>query len=201
MKKKITLKQGEALIKFSRRVIEAHFSDEEVVKAPKLKILEEERGVFVTLRNYPKDELRGCIGYTEGIMPLKRAIPEISLASAFHDPRFSPIRKSELDSLIVEISILTPPELIQVDDPRDYPKKVKIGEDGLIVGKDFRKGLLLPQVPVERKWKAKEFLSHTCMKAGLTPDCWLDKNVKIYKFSAEIFAEKKPRGEVVRVKL
>lgn len=197
---KLTLKEGKVLVKLARKIIEAHFSGEKI-KIPKLEILEEERGIFVTLKRFPGNELRGCIGYTEGIMPLNRAIQEISLASAFNDPRFHPVRKDELKNLLVEVSILTLPELIKVNDPRDYPKKIKIPGDGLIVEKDFRKGLLLPQVPVEWKWNVEEFLSHTCMKAGLTPDSWLNSEIKIYKFSAEVFSEEKPEGEVVMVKL
>lgn len=198
--KKITLKGAEVMIKFCREVIQSHFTEEKV-KSPKLKILGEERGVFVTLKSYPSKKLRGCIGYIEGIMPLKKALREVSISSAFNDPRFPPVRKSELNSLLIEISILTPPGLISVKNPRDYPQEIKIGQDGLIVQKDFRKGLLLPQVAVDWKWSSKEFLSNTCMKAGLTPDCWLDPEVKIYKFSAEVFAELEPKGKVEKVKL
>jgi len=198
--KKITLKEATAMIKFCRQVIQSHFSGEKV-KSPKLKILNEERGIFVTLKKYPSKDQRGCIGYIEGIMPLKKALEDVSLSSAFRDPRFPPVRKSELDSLLVEISVLTPPEPIKVKDTQDYPQKIKIGTDGLIVKYGFRKGLLLPQVATEQKWGAKEFLSNACMKAGLTPDYWLDPQVKIYKFSAEVFAEIGPGGKVERVKL
>ena len=111
------------------------------------------------------------------------------------------MREEELDKVVIEASLLTPPEIITVKKPKHYVKEVVIGRDGLIVEKGFRRGLLLPQVPVEWKWKVDEFLSHTCMKAGLLPDSWLEEGVKIYKFSAKIFSEVEPRGDVVEKKL
>jgi uncharacterized protein (TIGR00296 family) len=60
----------------------------------------------------------------------------------------------------------------------------------------FYKGLLLPQVPVEQAWEKEEYLSHTCMKAGLPPDAWFDKSTKISKFQGQIFTEIKPHGPI-----
>jgi hypothetical protein len=75
---------------------------------------------------------------------------------------------------------------------------VVVGRDGLIVGKKFHRGLLLPQVATEYGWDPKEFLAETCMKAGLMPDAWLDRDAEVWRFSAEIFCETEPRGQVVR---
>jgi uncharacterized protein (TIGR00296 family) len=107
------------------------------------------------------------------------------------------VKESELKRIIFEVSVLTKPELIECD-PSDYPRHVKIGNDGLIVRRGFHSGLLLPQVAEELKCTAKDFLRHTCLKAGLLPDSWLDGGCKVYKFHAEIFAEEIPRGEIVR---
>jgi len=198
----LTLEQGEAIVKFARAVIEAEFSGirpdvPEILK----EVFKENRGVFVTLEHYPNKELRGCIGYPEPIMPLGNAIRDSAKSAAFRDPRFHPVSENELKNLIVEVSILTEPELIKVKNPRDYPKEVKIGRDGLIVEKGWYKGLLLPQVPVEWKWNTEEFLCQTCVKAGLSPDTWLVPRIKIYKFSAHIFTEKEPDGEVEEKKI
>ena len=116
--------------------------------------------------------------------------------SATEDPRFPPVRRDELSRIIIEISILSKPELIEVRNPREYLDKIKIGEDGLMIEYGLYSGLLLPQVPVEYKWNVEQFLSELCIKAGLPPDMWLDRNVKIYKFKAQIFREKIPNGEV-----
>jgi uncharacterized protein (TIGR00296 family) len=60
----------------------------------------------------------------------------------------------------------------------------------------YRKGLLLPQVPVEFEWNPEEFLCQTAMKAGLPPDAWLLKDTKIYKFSSIVAHELTPNGQV-----
>jgi len=82
---------------------------------------------------------------------------------------------------------------------KEYLKKIKIGKDGLIIEYGvLYKGLLLPQVPVQYDWDVKTYLEHLCMKAGLFVDTWLNQKVKIYKFQAQIFMEKKPNGEVIQ---
>jgi uncharacterized protein (TIGR00296 family) len=154
-------------------------------------------GVFVTIKNYPEGDLRGCIGIPESFMTLEKALREAA-TSVIHDPRFPPLLASELTNIIVEVTILTSPEIIEVKNTRDYPQFVKVGEDGLIVERNNFKGLLLPQVPLEWKWNSTEFLSHTCVKAGLPPDAWLEPDVKIYKFQGEIFSETKPYKEIVK---
>ncbi|MEE9224169.1 MAG: TIGR00296 family protein, partial [Thermoplasmata archaeon] len=110
--------------------------------------------------------------------------------------RFPRLTSEELDRVTIEVSILTSPEQIEVSKATEYPKRIKIGNDGLIVEKGPYRGLLLPQVAVERKWNEEEFLSQTCMKAGLPPDAWLDKDTKIFKFNSRIFGEISPGGEV-----
>jgi uncharacterized protein (TIGR00296 family) len=107
----------------------------------------------------------------------------------------------ELDKVVFEISVLTPPELVIVEKPEEYPSKIKVGEDGLIVEKSFYKGLLLPQVPVEWSWDEEEFLCQCSVKAGLSPDSWLTKGVKIYRFTAIIFEEETPQGTIKRKSL
>ena len=130
-------------------------------------------------------------------MKLKDAIKEAAV-SACHDPRFPPLRSDEIDSIIVEVSILTKPAEIKVKEPEEYIKKIKVGRDGLIAEQGFYRGLLLPQVAVEYGWNALQFLEETCMKAGLMPDCWRDRRTKIYSFQAHVFSEVEPRGKVVR---
>jgi uncharacterized protein (TIGR00296 family) len=90
---------------------------------------------------------------------------------------------------------------VEVTNPKEYLGKIKVGEDGLIVEKAGYKGLLLPQVPVEWEWCEEEFLCQCCVKAGLSPDSWLTKGAKIYKFQAIVFEEESPQGEVKRVNL
>ena len=134
-------------------------------------------------------------------MGLVEAVINSAIAAATKDPRFYPVLIDEIDELIFEVSVLTPPEEIEVEKSDEYKAIIKIGEDGLIVEKGIRKGLLLPQVPVELKWDVDEFLCQCCIKAGLPVDCWLTQGTKIYKFQAAVFKEEKPSGKVVRVHL
>jgi hypothetical protein len=160
----------------------------------------EKRGVFVTLNSFPEHELRGCIGYPEPVFPLGEALIRAAEA-ACHDPRFPALRKNEAKDIVVETSILTVPELISLRDRRSLPEVVRVGVDGLIMERGPNRGLLLPQVPVEWGWDATTFLEQTCLKAGLTPDRWLDNSCKVYRFQAEIFYEEAPRGKVLRKEL
>ena len=192
-----SLEEGKLAVEIAREAIECAVKDRAVkgIKLPN--IFKIKSGVFVTINTYPSKELRGCIGYPEPYFPLIDALKD-SAKSATRDPRFPRLQEGELDHIVVEVSLLTPPALIKVKDPKDYIKEVVIGTDGLIAEKGQFRGLLLPQVPVEWKWKVDEFLSHTCMKAGLMPDAWLNGDIKIYKFSAEIFMETKPKGEIIK---
>jgi uncharacterized protein (TIGR00296 family) len=118
-----------------------------------------------------------------------------------HDPRFPPLKEEELDDIVIEVTVLSTPKLIKIKNPKDYFKDIVIGRHGLIVEQGFYKGLLLPQVPVEQGWDIEEFLNHTCIKAGLIPDAWFDKQTKVYKFDGQVFTEIKPRGEIKEKKL
>jgi uncharacterized protein (TIGR00296 family) len=106
-----------------------------------------------------------------------------------------------MGSIVVEISVLTPPETIVVEEPIQYPGMVEVGRDGLIVSRGSNRGLLLPQVPVDWGWNAEEFLTQTCLKAWLPPDAWLLPGTEVSKFQAIIFSEEKPRGDVRQVEL
>ena len=153
-------------------------------------------GVFVTLNN--PDGLRGCIGFPMPEKKLSHAIVEGAIAAATEDPRFPSVKTNELNDIVFEVTVLTPPIEIDVSDPTEYLEKIKVGRDGLIIRHSFSSGLLLPQVPVEYGWNVEEFLQHTCEKAGLSRDTWKNESVKIEKFEGIIFKEETPNGVIVR---
>jgi len=192
---------GVLAVKIARTVVECHVDKQKVPEFKVPEMFKKPSGVFVTLTTHPGDELRGCIGYPEPIMPLIDAIKDSAVSACSRDPRFPPVRPNELKHIKVEASLLTPPEEIHVSKPKEYVAKVKVGEDGLIVQRSWARGLLLPQVPIEWSWDAEEFLCQTCIKAGLMPDAWLQEGTKIFKFQAEVFSESKPGGDVKRRKL
>jgi hypothetical protein len=147
--------------------------------------LDEDLGVFVTLNK--NNNLRGCIGYAEPIKPAIDATIEVAIAAAFNDPRFNQISEKEFDELDFEVTVLTKPELIEVTNYEQYFDEIEIGRDGLIIQKGFAKGLLLPQVAVENAFTTEAFLEHTCMKAGISTDSWMDASCDVFKFQGQIF--------------
>ena len=198
----LSSEDGKFLVKLARNAVEEHLRIEKQIRVPEdtpQKLLQS-YGVFVTISSVKDEEpkLSGCTGYPYPTTPLTQAVIECAISSATQDPRFYPISLGELETVVFEVSVLTPPQIIRVEKTSEYPSKIKVGEDGLIVEKGMFKGLLLPQVPLEWKWDKEEFLCQCCIKAGLPADCWLLKDTKIYKFRAIIFEEEKPKGEVRR---
>jgi len=129
---------------------------------------------------------------------LSHGIIDAAISAATEDPRFSPVKTNELNDIVFEVTVLTPPVEIDVSDPTEYLEKIKVGRDGLIIRHSFSSGLLLPQVPVEYGWNVEEFLQHTCEKAGLSRDTWKNESVKIEKFEGIIFKEETPNGAIAR---
>jgi uncharacterized protein (TIGR00296 family) len=198
----LSLEEGKFLVNLARKAVEEYLKNRENIAVPEAaseKLLQR-CGVFVTINSLKQGEkrLRGCIGYPYPTTRLAQAVIETAVSSATEDPRFNPLSASELDHVVFEVSVLTPPQRIKAERPNEYPAKIKVGEDGLIIERGMFKGLLLPQVPVEWKWDEEEFLCQCCVKAGLPPDCWLMEGAKIYSFQAIVFEEEKPRGETKR---
>jgi len=170
------------LLKMARESIEAHLLDK---PPPALETvprsLGEPRGAFVSLHR--QGQLRGCIGYLEAVKPLDQTVREMAAAAAFYDPRFRPLAKDELADLEVEISVLSPMQLIH------SIEEIQVGTHGLYIVQGPSRGLLLPQVATQYHWDRLTFLEQTCYKAGLPPNAWKDPNTKIYRFTAEIFGD------------
>ena len=199
----LTQDEGEFLVKLARKAVEQYLTTGKILKMPKnvSPKLKERCGVFVTINSVEQcgeHELRGCIGLPYPTNMLAEAVIESAISSATQDPRFYPMKAEELDRVVFEVSVLTPPEPVEVENPQEYCSKIKVGRDGLIIERSYCKGLLLPQVPVEWKWDEETFLCQCCVKAGLPPDSWLLKDTKIYKFEAIIFEEVSPKGKIIR---
>jgi len=146
-------------------------------------VLIEECGAFVTL--HEKGELRGCIGSLIGRAPLYLTVRDMAVESAVGDPRFVPLKLSELASVEIEISVLSPMKRVNSAD------EIKLGTHGVLVKNGLNSGVFLPQVAVETGWSKEEFLSALCsQKAGLAPSAWKDKDTELYIFTAEVFSEK-----------
>jgi uncharacterized protein (TIGR00296 family) len=193
--------EGAELVRLARKAVEMYLHESAMIRPEKDS--SEKAGVFVTL-NYltrnKEEHLRGCIGFPLAEKRLHQSVVEAAIAAATEDPRFPPVDRQELDSIIFEVSVLTPPQEIN-SSPADYKKEIRIGRDGLILRWRYGSGLLLPQVPVELKWNVDEYLINVCYKAGAPADAWLDQASKLYKFQAIVFKEAEPRGQVTRLEL
>jgi uncharacterized protein (TIGR00296 family) len=201
----LTVEEGVAAVRLARRAIESAVGphpnpapDETMDSEHLAPVFNEPRGVFVTLKRYPDDALRGCIGYPLPVLPLRSALVRAAVSAAVEDYRFRPVRAADLAHLTVEVSVLTVPVPVRFTTPEEALRAVTVGRDGLIVEGLGSSGLLLPQVATEQGWSAEELLEGTCEKAGLPPRAWRDPRVKVRRFEAEIFREVTPRGDVVR---
>jgi AmmeMemoRadiSam system protein A len=168
------------LLRLAHDSISSAFERTEISFDPPTPHLAELRGVFTSL--YLNGELRGCVGYVLPATSVYRAVAETARAAAFDDNRFSPVTPDEAPHLEIELSILSPPQPIAAG-------AVEIGRHGLLVSQHGRRGLLLPQVPVEHNWDRATFLEQTCRKAGLPLDAW-QKGATLQVFTAEIFGDK-----------
>lgn len=181
-------KDKKLLLKLARESIESYFKNQEP-NINEVLHLNRDRGVFVTL--HKQGRLRGCVGYPEPVMPLFKAVVDAARSAAFKDNRFPPLTKDEIRHIKIEISVLTPPEFIKVDDFEEYKQKIELGKDGLILRGSHNSGLLLPQVATENNFTWEQFLNALSQKAGLGFSAWQDLDNQIFKFQAQIFLEEK----------
>jgi uncharacterized protein len=168
------------LLRLAHDSISSALEQREIPLDPPTAHLAEPRGVFTSI--YLGEELRGCVGYVLPNCPVYRAVGETARAAAFDDNRFPSVVREEAPRLEIELSILSLAQPIQ-------PEEIEVGRHGLLVSWHGRRGLLLPQVPVEHAWDRTTFLEQSCRKAGLPPDAW-QKGATIEAFTAEVFGDK-----------
>ncbi len=181
----LTEKEQQVLITIARDTLQRYLDKRQVPALsayPAPAALQKECGVFVTLKNKQNGELRGCIGYIDGVKPLREAVRDCTVDAATRDQRFAPLQTGEDQTVQIEISVLTPPEKIATINA------ITIGKHGLIISKGLHRGVLLPQVPVEWGWNRADFLNAICQKAGLPDGAWKE-GAELYIFTAQVFRE------------
>jgi len=176
-----TAEERQALLQVARESIAAHFERRRPQLPAATGALAENRGAFVTLHRRD-GELRGCVGMMQSDRPLLDTVARMAVASATEDGRFEPVTEAELPALEIEISALGPLHPIR-------PEQVEVGRHGLLISYAGRRGVLLPQVPVEHGWDRETFLAHTCRKAGLPADTWQKPGVELLGFTAAVFSD------------
>lgn len=174
--------EEEILLDIARTSIESHVCNTKVCVVPREeRRLNFKHGCFVTIKQ--KGKLRGCIGNFQSELPLFKEVSEIAIASASNDPRFYPLKIHDLDSISLQISVLSP--LIKINNIDE----IIIGKHGIYLECGHYRGVLLPQVAVENNWDRTTFLNQTCIKAGLLATAWQESNADIYIFSAQVFGD------------
>jgi AmmeMemoRadiSam system protein A len=178
-----TPEERAVLLKLAHESILSALDHREISLAPPSPHLAEPRGAFTTI--YFHNVLRGCVGYVFPVASVYRTVAETARAAAFEDTRFSPVTLEETPELDVSLSILSPLRVIK-------PEEVEIGVHGLVVVQGGRRGLLLPQVPVEHQWDRVTFIRQACRKAGLPLDAW-QQGATIEAFTAELFGDREAK--------
>ena len=181
----LTVEDKKFLTNLARKTVEQCVKGEKITGvglADELSpVLKKKAGVFVTL--HKTGRLRGCIGYIEPVKPLYKAVIDMAVNSATRDTRFSPVSEAELKDIDIEISVLTPPEMVA------GPDEFIPGEHGIIIKKEMYQAVFLPQVAPEQGWGREETLSHLCVKAGLPGDAWKNPGMDFYIFKGIVFSE------------
>lgn len=144
------------------------------------------QGCFVTLTQ--QGQSRGCIGNVEPRWPLWRAVVENTRVAATQDARFPPVGPEELDTVEIEISVLTPPELVRFASPQELLDQLEPGRDGVLLSLGGRRATYLPQVWEKLSDKTR-FLSLLALKAGAGPDDWRHRDAVVHRYRVMHFAE------------
>ena len=196
----LTADEGRLAVSLAREAIGVYLREKKRITPHELpSVFDERRGVFVTLNSIEEggNELRGCIGFPYPTHPLKEAVREAAIDAATSDPRFLPVSSSEMEHIVVELTVLTEPTTLTCS-PGERIDHIEIGRHGLIVRYGHYQGLLLPQVAPEHGMDREEFLCHTCLKAGMSQNMWLDEGTEVCTFEGQIFEESEPGGAVIQ---
>ena len=122
------------------------------------------------------------MGRTDASHALAETVVQCAITAALQDPRFKPLRREELAGLEIEISVVSEPRPVRLEE-------IEPGIHGIVICRGEGRGLLLPQVALEHNWSAIQFLEAACRKAGLEAGTWRDPETKLFAFTAEVFSE------------
>jgi len=185
--------QGQTLIELARQTIFKKLGQHDFKTTSQLptgvlqgKNFQSHCGTFVTLKI--QGQLRGCIGNLTSTESIIDGVKRNAINAAFHDPRFSPLSNQELEQTKIEVSVLTEPEPLKFHDGEDLLKKLRVNVDGVIIRKGRASATFLPQV-WEQLPRPEDFLSHLCMKAGLSSDAWKSSELDVMTYQVQYFEE------------
>jgi len=176
------LREKKVLLKLARnsicRLLSVYFTEEKIEYH---EWLSAKIGAFVSIHN-KSGELRGCIGRFLSDIPLYLLVQELAVSASSKDYRFNPVKECELDTIVIEISVLSPLNRIY------SLKEIVRGKHGIYIKKGNQSGTFLPQVILETGWDIETFVGRCSRdKAGIGWDGW--KEAELYTYTAEIFSE------------
>ena len=197
---KLTGEDKKQLLTLARKTIVHYLQKKQVPEPSELGITISEamrvpRAAFVTLKKEvtilqkegkekPKkvSQLRGCIGDIFPRRPLYKSVMGNALSAAFRDRRFPPVTIGECNDITIEISALTAPKPVASAD------QIRIGIDGVVLSKNGRSAVYLPQVAPEQGWDVEQTLTNLSLKAKLPKDAWKE-GASFLVFQAVVFGE------------
>jgi len=189
----LTPQQGLALVALARQTLTHHFKpsmaldiDPDLERCLADQVFQARCGTFVTLKI--KNRLRGCIGSLTANESIVAGVRDNVLNAAFRDPRFSPLKPTDLDAVHIEVSVLSEPVALNYDDADDLIAKLRPGIDGVVLKKGFASATFLPQV-WEQLPRSEAFLDNLCMKAGLPAERWRRGDLTVLVYQVQYFEE------------
>jgi AmmeMemoRadiSam system protein A len=195
----LTKQDKRELLTLARKTIDYGLRNQRVPEASELGVtiseaMKRPRAAFVTLKKISvlkKDDkaepqkilrLRGCIGDIFPQRPLYKSVLMNAIYAAFRDRRFTPLQRDEFDDIVIEVSALTAPR------PVSSYKQIRIGIDGVVLRKEGKSAVFLPQVAPEQGWDLEQTLTHLSQKAGLSEDAWKE-GASFLVFEGDVFGE------------
>ena len=182
--------QGQILLAIARNAIAKQFGQPFSAKtdAP---WLQEPGATFITLMQ--GGELRGCIGSLQAHRSLLEDVKANAVAAAFRDPRFPPLQQADLNSISVEVSLLSPSTPLIFDSEQQALAQLRPNIDGVIFEYGSKRSTFLPQV-WEQLPDPKTFMGHLKQKAGLEANFWA-ASVKLSRYTVSKWKEPEPARE------
>ncbi|MFB0525328.1 MAG: AmmeMemoRadiSam system protein B [Phycisphaerae bacterium] len=183
----LTEEDKQQLLILARKTISYTLQNQRIPEASDLGVtiseaMQRPRAAFVTLKK--NSQLRGCIGDIFAQRPLCKSVIINALNAGFNDRRFASVTEDEFNNITIEISALTAPQ------PIDSPDEIRIGTDGIVLNKDGRSAVFLPQVAPEQGWDLDQMLTHLSLKAGLPAEAWKE-GANFLVFQAVVFGEER----------
>lgn len=191
----VSEEHGKFLLRVSRLAIENYIRHNRKISKPINTPAELESVAGVFLNIYKKvpiagtGELRGSMGIPFAQKPLIDAVIESAIDAAAHS-KFEPVKLQELPVTQIELHVINEPEQLVYKSDVDFFEKIKIGQHGFIISKSGRTGLMLPSIPLKKKWSSREALGNLCIDYGLKPESWKDPSANFWIFTTQVFRDR-----------